>query len=204
MTIGVYKITSPSKRVYVGSSKNIEKRFETYKKLECKSQTRIYASLLKYGVDKHEFKILVECNESELYEYEHLYSLHYSTLGPKGLNCEIPNFKDFKGEFSEETKNRMRLAKIGAKISKESIAKRTEKQLGMKRKESTKQKMRKPKSIEHRLNISIGKGKIVLNLETGIYYHGTRDASESCNIKKDTLKAQLNGARSNRTKFIYA
>jgi len=204
MKIGVYKITNPKNKVYIGSSKDIDKRFNSYKKLKCKSQTRIYASLLKYGVESHNFSILIECNIDELFEYEHLYSLHYNSLGVNGLNCEIPNFKDIKGEFSQETKNRMRDAKLGKKLSKESVIKRTEKQLGLKRGESTKIKMRKPKSIDHRNNISIGKAKIVLNLETGIYYYGTNDASKSCHIKKDTLKAQLNGRNSNRTRFIYA
>jgi group I intron endonuclease len=202
--IAVYKIVSPNNRVYVGSSKNIEKRWSDYKKLQCKSQTRLYASFLKYGVENHKFSILVECEEKDLFEYEHLYSLHFKCLSKHGLNCEIPKFKEIKGEFSDETKNKMSLSKLGKKISEESIRKRTIKQLGLKRKESTKQKMRKPKSQEHKDNISIGKGKIVLNIETGIYYFGTRAASLSCHLKKDTLKSQLNGARSNRTKFIYA
>ncbi len=203
MTIGVYKITSPSKRIYIGSSKNIERRFKEYKNGNCKSQTRLYESFVKYGVENHLFNILIECNINELYEYEHLYSLHFNSLGRHGLNCEIPNFKNIKGEFSEETKNKMRLGKVGKKLTKESIEKRTIKQKGQKRKESTKIKMRKPKTLNHRQNISIGKGKIILNLQTGIFYYGTRDASESCLIKKDTLKAQLNGRNSNRTNFMY-
>jgi hypothetical protein len=31
--IGIYKITSPTKRVYIGQSVNIERRFNTYEKL---------------------------------------------------------------------------------------------------------------------------------------------------------------------------
>ena len=205
MKIGVYKIVNPNGRVYVGSSKNIEKRWELYKKLKCKSQRRLYNSFIKYGIENHKFSILIECCVNEMLEYEHLYGLHYNVLGRKGLNCELPRFKDNKQLFSDETRQKMREAKQGIKLSEESILKRTIKQKGLKRKESTKLKMRKKKSTNHRENISIGKSKLVLNIETGIFYHGTRMAAMSTNhLKKDTLKAQLNGRNKNRTKFIYA
>ena len=38
--IGIYKITSPTKRIYIGQSINIEKRFKSYEKLNCKSSDR--------------------------------------------------------------------------------------------------------------------------------------------------------------------
>ena len=47
--IGIYKITSPSGKIYIGQSKDIEKRFKAYKNLKCKGQPYIYRSLLKYG-----------------------------------------------------------------------------------------------------------------------------------------------------------
>jgi len=34
--IGIYKITSPSNKVYIGQSINIEKRFKSYKRYDCK------------------------------------------------------------------------------------------------------------------------------------------------------------------------
>jgi len=37
---GVYKITNPNGRVYIGSSVNIHKRFNEYKKLRCVSQKK--------------------------------------------------------------------------------------------------------------------------------------------------------------------
>lgn len=59
---GIYKITSQSKKIYIGQSVDIEKRFKRYKNLHCKKQIRLYNSFLKYGVDKHKFEILCECN----------------------------------------------------------------------------------------------------------------------------------------------
>ena len=55
---GVYKITSPSSRIYVGQSINIEKRFNQYeKKQNVSEQKKLYNSFLKYGVENHIFEI---------------------------------------------------------------------------------------------------------------------------------------------------
>jgi len=54
----VYKITSPSNKVYIGITKNIIRRFKEYKSLRCKSQILIYNSLKKYGWDSHIKEIL--------------------------------------------------------------------------------------------------------------------------------------------------
>ena len=48
--IGIYKITSPNNKVYIGQSVDIEKRLKRYKNLNCKKQSKIYNSLNKYGV----------------------------------------------------------------------------------------------------------------------------------------------------------
>jgi len=47
--------------------------------------------------------------------------------------------------------------------------------------------------------------KIVLNLETGIFYENTRDAANSITfLKRSSLISQLCGDRKNKTSFIYA
>ena len=51
--IGIYKITSPSDRIYIGQSIDINKRFRKYYNLKCKQQPKLYNSLCKYGVDAH-------------------------------------------------------------------------------------------------------------------------------------------------------
>lgn len=37
---GIYKITSPSSKIYIGQSKNISKRYKTYKKYNEPKQRR--------------------------------------------------------------------------------------------------------------------------------------------------------------------
>ena len=121
--IGIYKITSPSKKVYIGQSVDIEKRFLQYKKLNCKSQSIIYRSLLKYGYEKHKFEILCECDINELNEKERYYQDAYCVLGKGGLNCILTKSSDRSGIFSEETKLKMSNSRIGKKLSEETISK---------------------------------------------------------------------------------
>lgn len=58
MKYTIYRITSPSDKVYIGQSSNIKKRFEHYKCLLCKGQTLLYRSLKKYGFNSHTIEII--------------------------------------------------------------------------------------------------------------------------------------------------
>lgn len=85
--IGIYKITSPSGKVYIGQSVNIEKRFKAYKYLnKVKNQKRLFNSLNKYGYGNHNFEILIECTTDDLNKLERHYQDLYNVLGEKGLN----------------------------------------------------------------------------------------------------------------------
>ena len=55
--IGIYKITSPKGRVYIGQSIDILYRFKKYKQMQCKGQVRLYNSFLKHNVENHLFEI---------------------------------------------------------------------------------------------------------------------------------------------------
>lgn len=56
----IYKITSPSGRVYIGKTIHFKKRLSYYKLAHCKSQTNLYNSLIKYGFEKHDVEIIEE------------------------------------------------------------------------------------------------------------------------------------------------
>jgi group I intron endonuclease len=113
--IGIYKITSPTKKVYIGQSVDIEKRLYNYKILNCKGQTAIYRSLLKYGIDKHKFEVLCECNVEELNDKERYYQDVFSVMDKNGLNCKLTKSSDRNGILSEETKLKIGLAHKGKK-----------------------------------------------------------------------------------------
>ena len=153
--IGIYKITSPCLKVYIGQSINIENRFKSYQNpSNCKSQVKLYRSFLKYGVDKHVFEILELCEIEELNEKERYYQDLYSATGKSGLNLLLTSSYGMSGKHSQETILKMRISSIGKNVGnvrsfetrkKDSLVKK-----GIKASEDTKLKMslvRKGKSI---------------------------------------------------------
>lgn len=75
MTIGVYKITSPSGSFYVGSSVNIEGRWATHKS-EMRRGSHHNGPLLrageKYGLESMKFQVILVCAKDDLEMYEQL------------------------------------------------------------------------------------------------------------------------------------
>ena len=200
--IGIYKITSPSGKIYIGSSVNIENRIKYYKSLNCKGQIKLFNSLTKYGWVKHFFEVLIECELSELYKYERHYGDLYDVLGKNGLNLILPKVGENKIGVSDETKKRMSISKKGNKNTF----------FGKKHSEETKQKIRlfqtgRKHSAEHRKKVSLNSAKnlskIVLDLNTGVFYESAKEVSDLYNIKHSTLRARLNGTNKNKTQFIY-
>jgi group I intron endonuclease len=86
--IGIYKIISPSRRIYIGQSVDIERRKQEYKNIKCKGQPKLYNSLLKYGWDNHLFEIVEECTLEQLNEREIYWGEYYNVLN-NGLNCSL-------------------------------------------------------------------------------------------------------------------
>lgn len=54
----IYKIVSPSGKIYIGLTCNIKNRFYRYKKANDSSQTLLFNSLRKYGFDNHIVSII--------------------------------------------------------------------------------------------------------------------------------------------------
>ena len=111
--IGIYKITSPTNRVYIGQSMDVEKRIYRYRYLQgLVNQTRLYKSIIKYGYNNHIFEMIEECEESELNNRERYYQDLYNVLDNKqGLNCRLTKDGDKSGKFSEEAKNKLSLTR---------------------------------------------------------------------------------------------
>jgi predicted GIY-YIG superfamily endonuclease len=69
--IGIYKITNPKNKIYIGQSKNIEERWRGYKRLKEKNgQRKLYFSFQKYGYENHKFEVLEEYLLEQLHERE--------------------------------------------------------------------------------------------------------------------------------------
>jgi group I intron endonuclease len=108
MISGVYKITNPKGKIYIGSSKNIYRRFKSYKKLRCTGQPKLYNSLTKYGVENHIFDIIHTCDLTEIYKWERSFGELYDVLNEeKGLNLKLPNTNDKPAIYSIESRIKM-------------------------------------------------------------------------------------------------
>jgi group I intron endonuclease len=116
--IGIYKITSPSEKKYIGQSICIENRFLQYNKMNCKKQIKLYNSFLKYGTKNHIFDIIEECDICDLNKRERYWQEYYDSVD-KGLNCKLTATTDKSGSLSEETKQRIREKAKGRKISED-------------------------------------------------------------------------------------
>lgn len=110
---GIYKITSPSNRVYTGQGINLYDRLVKYKNLQCKGQTRLYKSLLKYGWEAHTFEIIEECEFEQLNIRERYWQDFYDVLGENGLNCVLTKTDELPQKMSEETKKKIGNANKG-------------------------------------------------------------------------------------------
>lgn len=105
-TICIYKITSPSNKIYIGQTIDLTKRLSAYKRLHCKGQTKLYHSFLKYGFEYHKIEIVIKCNEGLLNYYERYYQDFYKSV-ENGLNLRYTFTNDKSGKMSQESKNRM-------------------------------------------------------------------------------------------------
>lgn len=104
--IGIYKITSPNNRIYIGQSKNIEKRRMYYTPGRCKNQKLINNSLKKYGYKNHKFEVMYilpeDVEQNILDNFEIFYYQQYKSSGVKMLN--LKECGNGGGKHTESTK----------------------------------------------------------------------------------------------------
>lgn len=113
--IGIYKITSPSNKIYIGQSVELDKRLIAYQRGKCKAQTKLYNSIKKYGFDKHLFEVIEICEVEKLNERERFYQELFNVIGDGGLNLKLTKTTDKSGRHSDETKDKIRRKAIGRK-----------------------------------------------------------------------------------------
>lgn len=199
--IGIYKITSPTNRIYIGQSIDIKNRFYLYSIKSCCKQKRLYSSLLKYGVKNHNFEILEICEILELNKRERHYQEFYNVLSPMGLNCVYQNTSEKRRIISNEMKNKISIANSGKNNGMYGVLKSEEFKQQRRYYKHTKESIDKiSKSSKGGNNPN---AKIVLDLNTGIFYNCVGDAADVLGLKRDNLKQWLNGRRKNKSDYIY-
>jgi group I intron endonuclease len=140
--IGIYKITSPSGRVYIGQSKDLIRRKKDYEKYIKNSnrQVKLLASINKYTWEKHFFEIIEECVFNDLNIRERFWQEYYNSV-EKGLNCIYTKTNEKPSVFGSETKEKMKIAQTGSKKSKMTKEKMSKIRIGYKFTEEAKLKM---------------------------------------------------------------
>lgn len=134
----IYKITSPSGRVYIGQSWNIKARWNAHGNQYTNPQLR--ASFNKYGKKAHRFEIIHELpydtDQDTLTRFEQVYIDAYRDCGVSIMNLREAGSV---GKMSLESKQRMSLSRKGHKVSEVTRKKISVAHIGKK----------KPKTKEH-------------------------------------------------------
>ena len=225
----IYKITSPSNKIYIGSTINIKNRFNRYKRLDCKAQIRLYNSFLKYGFNNHNFEIVEESDIDLMKKRETYWGSYFNVLQEKGLNCRLPKdgekyefmsietreklAKAFKGfKHTNESKKKISIAHKGKILSEETKLKMKTSRKNYVCSEETKRKISE-KNIGKKRNETVilkmsesrkrGKhslAKKVINIKTKEIYDCLKDVSEKYKINYSTLRNWLSVTRTTPNK----
>lgn len=155
--IGIYKLTSPSGKVYIGQSIDIYKRFSNHKAAfniwlkNKKSSNYLYSAFQKYGVDSFIHEIIEECRKEETDIKEQYWLDFYKSYeNDKGYNI-LQFARSTKGKIiNENTRKKMSESQKGKKLSEETINKLKLVSKGIKRIEEVKNKI----SLSKRLKMS--------------------------------------------------
>ena len=191
---GIYKITSPTNKIYIGQAIDIFKRLKSYDKTDCKRQPRLYNSLKYYGFENHNFEIIELCGEFDLNYFERKWQDFYNVTSNKGLNCKLQFTNDKSGTLSKETKIKISNSRKGFKHSEE-----------------TKLKIKSYKHTEffcqRRSEVTRGsnnpRSKKLICTKTNKIYNCAKEALIDFNISYSTLIRYLKNKLPNKTTLIY-
>ncbi len=227
----IYKITSPSNKVYIGQSIDIKRRFQRYNRMCCKGQTRLYNSLSKYGSENHKMEIIENVINEELNTKERFWQDYYDSAGINGLNCYLTETNEKVGVVSDVTKQKLRDFNLGKKHTEETCVKMSKSHKGkklseehiqsilnnkkiFKHTEETKKKIGdanrgnkwSQESIKSFSKIRTGlkkAGREIINTETGEIWDSIIKCAEDNNFKYAWFKKVLTNKIKNKTPFKY-
>jgi group I intron endonuclease len=219
---GIYKITNiKNNKFYIGSAINISRRWYEHKnnlKYNRHCNRILQNSFNKYGYENFIYEVLEYVDDINNLILREQY--WFDLLNPTFNIAKIAG-NSLGIKHSEETKKKISELKKGIKLSEEhkkkiGIASKNRKrkkhseETRKKISEVTKGKKRIPFTNEHKIKISKNQkggnnsvARLVLNLETGIYYETLIEAAISINMNKITLGHQLRGRTKNKTNLKY-
>lgn len=208
--IGIYKITSPSGKIYIGQSIDILNRFRKYKSLyNSRKQIALHGSFLKYGYKNHKMEVIETCEIHELNTKERYWQDFYDVLNI-GLNCKLTTTKSKSGKLSKETIEKMSKSLKGKPISAEQRVKLSIAGKGRKPSEkSIKRLIHYNKTrffnddMKDKIAVNNPTSKIILDFNTGVFYYSIADLSRNINTNPSTLFDILTERRNIKNKTQY-
>lgn len=165
---GIYVITSPSNKIYIGLSTDIHARWENYKFLSnSRKQPYLHNSFKKYGISNHKFEVLELVDEDKLSDRE-IFWISERNSRDKNVGMNLapggsfppkqygPHTKEHNDKIglankgkkhSDETKKKIRDSKLGVPQTSDHISKRSNQLIGV----TSKLKGRKRPTISEKL-----------------------------------------------------
>lgn len=210
--VGIYKITSPSGKVYIGQSWDIERRFKkNYRSVSlCKNQRKLHESFTRFGISSHSFSVCHElpCDVSQ--EVLDQYELFYlSTF--KELRFEMLNIRNAggRGKHSPETIQRMK-----GVAGKWMLGKKDSEEARLNKSLAAKGKPKPARSAIHSLRISLankGKRDSVMKAVSqysleGIWirdWESIKDANRGLKINSSNIVSVCKSDRNHAGGFIW-
>lgn len=109
----IYKITSPTGRIYIGQTIDWSRRQNHYKYFRGNTKSMaVVRSINKHGWDNHEKEVLHECLPEELNDLEIYYIELYQTFNSKyGMNLRTGGNGNFI--VSDETRKKLSISHLG-------------------------------------------------------------------------------------------
>lgn len=198
ISAGIYKITSPSGKVYIGQSLNIRKRWNFYRTSKAKSHPKLYNSFCKYGVDNHYFEIIhelpLDISQNIINYYEQLYMDSYRKCGIELLNIREGGYN---GRHSKETIEKLRVINTGKILNEETKIKIGLKSKGNKYRLGTK----------HTKETIEKKSKKVLQFDKFNNFInefiGAKEAEKLLNISQSNISEVCRGKRKSAGGYIW-
>jgi group I intron endonuclease len=105
--------------VYIGSSSNIERRWKNHRKALEESRhhcQKLQTAWRRSGKDRFEFGIIEECTQEVLLEREQYWLDYYVDIR---YNTNPIAMSRYGGKHTEETKQKLRLLRIGKPLSEQ-------------------------------------------------------------------------------------
>lgn len=132
--IGIYQITSPSNKIYIGQSWDIQRRWYLYSLGHCVAQRHLHNSIKKYGFEMHRREVLeVFPGTVEQLVLDAREQFFMDLRSGEGFTLLNLRGGGSTGKLSEETKEKIRIANTGFNPTQETRRKLSQWQFGRKR-----------------------------------------------------------------------